>query len=646
MFQIMKTPKYIIAAISLSMLTLTGCTDWLDQEPISNVTTSSYFKNASDFESAADNLAANNYGWASVFTSNEMLDLNFDSGSDLGISQKEWVSGTNGVGTSDTYYTKAYQRLRHVNNLLEQAQKYKDNGGTEDINNSVGTAYFYRAWWHFFLLKRFGGITLMLSVPNTTSDIVWGPRNSRYEVVSSILSDLDQAIQLLTATKANTSNDGHLTVEAAEAFKARVCLFEGTWEKYNGRGTEDTTNGDGTTSGAGTAMPSDYPSVNELLTMAKNEAAKFVSGGQYADEYSIWMGVEDNVSDYYKYRSNYYLFCLEESGSNPAGLDKTSNDEAIFRKCYDYSQKVYTGMNLDHSAPCSGTRKLMDMYLCSDGLPINKSPLFKGYHEWDSEFANRDKRMTSLFCIPGQKYWSIENYHADYSITPYESSNISYSMPNLRTYSVVGYTGRKYCSEMNKAEYQTAPDYLHIRLPEMLVTYAEATYELNGSISDTELNNTINLIRKRNHVADLTNALVNDNGLDMLQEIRRERALELYGEGWRVSDLCRWGIAEEELDRPTCSYYVSYDGVPTKFATEEDPNSDGLMIYDADAWNGYITTEEQVQSTYTAGMPTVKPGALITETQNNRIFSKKNYLQPIPQGQIDLNNQLLQNPQW
>lgn len=642
----MKKIQYTIAAFAVLMLS--SCSDWLDQKPISNVTTGSYFQQPSDFESAANRLYDQLYGFATTFSANEMYALNFDYGSDLNSAQNEEVSGTKGVQTSDTYYTKAYQCLRHVNNLLEQATAYSGSG---DISNSTGTAYFFRAWWHFFLLKRFGGVTLMTSVPNTQSDIVWGPRNSRYEVVASILDDLTKAQQLVKATKGSTGNNGSLTIEAVCAFKARVALFEGTWEKYNGRGAEDATNGDGTSVGAGTAMPAGYPSIDELLNTAKTEAAKFVSGGQYASEYALWMGVETNAMSYYDNRSSFYLFCLEGNNSNPSGLDKSSNDEAIFRKCYDYAQTKYGSMNLTHTAPCSGTRKLMDMFLCTDGLPVNISPLFQGYHEYASEFKNRDARMTALFSVPGEQYWRSDGESgvpADYSTIPSTNSASPVSMPNLLVYSNTGYGGRKYTEEAQRAVSQESADYLHIRLPEMLLTYAEATIEQSGSISDADLNNTINVIRQRAHIANLTNALVSANGLDMKEEIRRERTIELYGEGWRVSDLCRWGIAEKELARPTCSYYVEYEGVPTELATGNNPNNPSQKIYDAAVWagKGYVTTADADQSTYTAGMPKVKAGSLIIETANNRIFSKKNYLQPIPTGEISLNPQLTQNPQW
>ena len=644
----MKTSRYIaVAASAILSLAASSCSDWLDQEPMSNVTTGSYYKTADDFEASANYLYGQLYGFGTTFSSNEMYAFNFDYGTDLSIAQSSVMSGTDGAPNSDVYYTKPYQCLRKCNDLLAQCEAYS---GSANISNSWGTAYFFRAWWHFFLLKRYGGIALATESPNTTSDVVWGPRNSRYEVVASILSDLDNAQRLVSATKSSTGNNGSLTIEAVCAFKARVCLFEGTWEKYNGRGSEDPTNGDGVSSGAGTTMPSGYPSVTDLLTMARTESAKFVEGGTYGNEYSIWMGCEDNSEPYYAKRSYFYLFCLEESDSNPNGMDKSSNDEAIFRKCYDYANSAYGGMNLTHSFPSGYNRKMADMFLCTDGLPIHKSPLFKGYANMEDEFQNRDNRMR-CFGQPKESYWRSDEdgaRSADYSEVPTLENNANgYSYTSLLTYGTQGYGGRKFVQERYRNTNQESADYLHIRLPEMLLTYAEATIELDGNISDSDLAKTVNVIRKRAYIADLTNALVNNNGLDMKEEIRRERAIELFAEGFRFNDLCRWGIAEQELARPTCTFYVYENGNPTEYRTGVSPVN-GKNVYDPAVWEdrGYITTTEMAQSTYTAGMPTVKPGALITETVNNRIFSRKNYLQAIPLNEIALNDQLKQNPQW
>ena len=101
-------------------------------------------------------------------------------------------------------------------------------------------------------------------------------------------------------------------------------------------------------------------------------------------------------------------------------------------------------------------------------------------------------------------------------------------------------------------------------MAEVHCIYAEATCELNnGNISDEDLNFSINKNRARAGVAPLTNALIAnvwDAGywdhatgktickkMNMLDEIRRERACELFGEGFRMDDLKRWGIAHINL---------------------------------------------------------------------------------------------------
>jgi starch-binding outer membrane protein, SusD/RagB family len=639
----MKTKNILYLIFISSSLLLSSCEKWLDQEPLSSITTASYFNTKAQFQAAANQLHSDNYGFASCFSSNDAFADHFDCGTDMLASTNEMNAGTNVVSTSSVYYTNPYNNLRKVNQLIEAAAAYD---GTENINVPLGQAYFFRAWWHFYLLRKYGGVVIADHVPTSTQDpmVVSNPRSSRYKVMDQIIADIDKSIELLNSfTVSSSSNDGHVTIEAAEAFKGRICLFEGTWEKY----VEKTTDGDGVTSGAGSDGYS-ATKYTEYLTMAKNQAAKFITGGIYANSFSIWMPNENRAG--YENSGYYYFFNLEGTGSNPFSVNKSSNHEAIFRSIYDWDSQLRRGnMNLSHSMVVSATRKLMDMYLCTDGLPVNKSPLFQGYSGLNSEFANRDARATSTMKQIGVKYWgysTVDGGYANYSTTAAAGAlKAGTYIPGLSSYSAVGYSGRKFCFEQNRADYYESADYNHIRLPEVYLIYAEATLELSGSITDDELNNTINKIRLRAHIANLTNALVTNNGLDMLQEIRRERAIELIGEGFRTEDLCRWGIAEAELSRPICSYYVSYNGSATELATAISPLT-SAAIYNASVWSSHIITSDQDQSTYLAGVPKVKAGSLVIQEKANRNFTKKNYLQYIPTAQLDLNPNLLQNPSW
>ena len=651
----MKTNKFIYALLLGSMVTTTGCIDdFLNLKPLDQETEAIYFQTLEQFQAAADNLHANIYAWQSndgKGSANNTYPIRFDYGTDLIAKSHDAVNGTNAPGTSDVYYEQEYSWLRGCNQLIEKGQSYPR---PDEIASPVGQAHFFRAWHHFFLLQRFGGIPLMLSTPDVDSDIVWGPRASRYEVIKSILDDLDTAIaKLANTTVASTNNNGRVTIEAAKAFKARVCLYEGTWEKYNGVGTADVTNGDGTKSGAGTVIPDGYPSVTDFLTMAKNLSDEIISSGTF----ELFKGVENVPAsanpDLYAHKSYFYLFNLEGSDSNPAGVSKADNKEAIFRSVYDHTNRKGS-MNLTHTEPAIMTRKLIDMYLCTDGLPVHVSPLFKGYSDVNAEFENRDYRLLACHPKVGEYVWGWGKYGtgADYTtdITSLSANQYQY-WPSLLTTSSAGTRGRKFCSELATvtAEGQEAPDCMHIRLAEMYLVYAEATCELgNGAISDADLDKSLNLVRERGGVAPLNAALIaraKSLGCDMsyLGEIRRERALELYGEGQRIADVCRWGIAEQVFGTEKCGVYVHNEGKDTYLVGMKNPitNAD---IFNASAWENNIETET-ITYEDPAYSPT-KPGCLIVEKKVNRKFAKKNYLQPIPTDQIKLNPQLLQNPQW
>ena len=110
----------------------------------------------------------------------------------------------------------------------------------------------------------------------------------------------------------------------------------------------------------------------------------------------------------------------------------------------------------------------------------------------------------------------------------------------------------------------------------------------------------------------LTNKFVADNGLDMREEIRRERTVELFLEGFRIDDLKRWATAEAEM--PGDLLGIQWKG--TQFET----------IWSNDA------------------QPRNAEGCRIMQT--GRVFEKKHYLYPLPSDQRQLNPNLGQNPGW
>jgi hypothetical protein len=627
--------------VAAASLLFASCSKVLDQYPQDALSEAVYFKTVAQIKAGADNLHTNVYAWGA----NTTYPINFDWGSDIVVTTGNEGSGINTPGNDDTYWNQAYTWLRTANVFLSKTEEYP--GNKAEIAGYRGQGFYFRAWHHFFLLKRFGGVPIANEITLPTSEIVNGPRASRYQVMDQIIKDLDSSIANLSAanvTKTSTNNDGHVTLEAAKALKARVCLFEGTWEKY----VKTSTDGDGKSSGAGSAGY-DANKYTQYLTMAKNLSKEIIDGGKF----SLWKGVETAPSvarpEMYKNTSYYYLFNIEGNGSNPNNLTKASNNEAVYRSVYEFGIRN-GGTNLTHTKPSGPTRKYMDMALCTDGLPVHLSPLFKGYATMTSEFENRDYRLTSTVFKPMEWYWGFGKYNtgANYGTNITTLPSVTYqNIPNLTGGGAYG--SRKFGTERNdRTDNQESADYLQIRLAEIYLIYAEATCELGGGdISDADLDYSINVVRNRAGIAPLTHALIAPySQLTLLGEIRRERAIELQGEGHRISDLCRWGVAEQEIaGKPTCSAYLSYEGQATEYRTAVNPNTQKPIVT-ASAYSATNTLQNDIAPSAYAGIPTTKAGAIITEQASNRKFALKNYLQPIGVSQLQLNKNLIQNPGW
>ena len=168
---------------------------------------------------------------------------------------------------------------------------------------------------------------------------------------------------------------------------------------------------------------------------------------------------------------------------------------------------------------------------------IEQSPLFQGYNILSSQFENRDPRMSMTFVVPGSEIF-FEGGLWQPTYPGFTGNNAT------RT----GYMLRKFLDEtLDAAHFQGEYDFKEFRYAEVLLILAEALHEKNGSISDADLDRTINLLRSRANMPRLRNAHVTLNGLNMLNEIRRERTVELAFEGFLRDDLRRWKTAETVL---------------------------------------------------------------------------------------------------
>lgn len=659
---------FIASALTFS---LSACSDFLNKEPLSQGTEAIAFKTPEHFEQAAYYLY-DLYGW-----DYNAMDRNLD------ISGL----GSNGGGTapeSSGSWGGPYGQIRDCNILLEKAEEYA--GDKNAISHAVGTAHFFRAWQYFKLLKTYGGVPIADHSLDLTDPTLQAPRNSRYEVANFIINDLKEAVKLLTKEKDIPDADkGKISKEAAQSFLARVALYEGTWEKYVPSIGYDL-DGDGTNSGAGTAKPEGYPSVTELLTLAKTMSKDVITEAE-TGTFKLW-----NECDSLSY---YYLFNIDDAEGNIPnfkGKGKATNKEFIIYRKYDFNI-AKPNKNISHTVivglATSISQQFGESFLCRNGLPIRicytgnmanaqNNPQFEGYKTFVGEYRNRDYRFISCTYIPDRTFWSSrvedgrqltatgkpypdpvfpQNDEVYNPGDPAYSSSCGVFKPTLRNNSTAsGYGSRKYLIEgANRPSNTESADYPNLRLAEVHCIYAEATCELNGgNISDEDLDFSINKNRARARVAPLTNALIAnvwDAGywdyeqnktvckkMNMLDEIRRERACELFGEGHRMDDLKRWGIAHINLVGQKLGHYV----LGTAYETEKANSAQyfGEPCYYPEKYPLRYGIYEGT------GKNDPDYGRSIANDPTTLNFIQRDYLTPLPLDQMRLNTNLKQNPGW
>ncbi len=482
-----------------------------------------------------------------------------------------------------------YYSIFQANKLIENAPLVLEKGATEkEVNWYVGEAHFFRAMYYYQMFIRFGGVPMITKTLKVDDPEVFAPRASRAEILDLILKDLDIAAQYLKGHDEliAAKEYGRISKTAALSFKARVALFEGTREKFH-----------------------KYGDAKKHLTIARDAAKEVMDSKQYALFSQAKTGANGQRTD----EAYYNLFQMAGEGS--------ANKENVIVRQYGVNrensvtstpvQRYYEGSN---AVP---TQNFVDNYLMADGLPISKSKLYvepTKDMKYNAYFDKKDPRMSFTLFKTGDEFIASSDY----------------TIPNPRMHRS-GYGVRKYANKEYWALQASYIDKPVLRYAEVLLIYAEASYELNESISDADLDQSINLLRARlpqvnigtaeapNFVdmPKLSNDFVNINGLNMREEIRRERSVELAFEGLAYWDMIRWKTAEVEMKKPLIGSYLF-----TEFLT---------------------TTGEK----WASDTPVDSKGHIILQEANLRKFDpEKDYLWPIPTNEIAINNKIEQNPKW
>ena len=550
----MKT-RYIIYTIFLALTVFASCKkdSFLNRYPLSDVSPQKFFKDETDLQ-----LYCNQYYSQLPLQSFVNMDDNADDKANSSINT--FLAGTYTVPTTGGGWDFSF--IRTCNYFL--ANYAKANASADTKNIYVGETLFFRANDFWGKVKTFGDVPYINRyITDTSKSVLYGTRMPHKQVMDSVLKDINFAVDHLPVSAA----DGRLNKYMALALKARICLWEGTYRKYFGAGDE-----------------------TSYLQAASDAAEQIINSGQY----SIYTTGHPQT-DYYN------LFIQDELQGNP---------EAIMPMRYLTTVLMN---NFDRQLGEAGdgySKDFVRSYLCTDGLPTSLSPLYKGDDTPDDEATNRDPRYKQEIATRG-----FDFLNGDLITLPRIGTSVTstgYQPIKGRSSSIAAWNAA-----------QSTYDVFIFRYAETLLIEAEAQAEL-GTCTQATLDATINKLRDRAGMPHMIIAsLVRDPKSNfpavpvLIDEIRRERRIELASEGFRFDDLHRWH-AGTLINNPETAL-----GMKLTPALKAQYPSDQVSSIVTDA-NNYIE---------------VYPG--FTRTWNDKL-----YLYPLPTQELTLNPNLKQNPGW
>lgn len=554
----MKTLKGIL--IMGLIVLFGGCKrdSYLDRLPLSAIAEPTFFKNETDLK-----LYANQF-YTSLPSQNFIQDNQSDD--KVPSSMNAFLAGQYVVPSTDGNYS--WTNIRNVNYFL---QRYRNADAPQEIKDQyAGEVRFFRALFYWGLSKRYGDVAWYSKDLTAESEELFAPRTDRNIVMDSVLADLNFAVEHIPSKNLAA---GRLHKYAAAALKARVCLWEGTRRKYF-----------------------DVEGSERYLREALSAAELIMNSG----EYGIYT-TGNSETDYYN------LFIQQELNGNP---------ESILARRYLQSI-LMNGISRTLGESGTGYSKdFVQNYLSVDGLPTALSPLYQGDDTPEDEFANRDPRSYQTIATKG--FVLLQNS---------DGSRDVIDLPRVGTNTAnTGYQlikGRSSDPAMWQAN-QSTLDFFIFRYAETLLIYAEAKAEL-GEATQADIDKSINMLRSRAGMPALEIASLRRDPNSafpdvpvLIDEIRRERRVELADEGFRFDDLLRWK-AGKRIERPE-----------TILGMKLTPELKAK--YPASQVNGLVVNGDSYLRIYT--------------NVERRTWDDKMYLFPIPLEEISLNPSLGQNPGW
>lgn len=600
--------KYILCASVSLCLSMSSCLndEFLEVYPKGQQTEGSVFTTNDNFKTYAWGLYNVFFGYTyNTGQTDEIFRGDFESDNMIkGLAGYEGQWAYRKAKATDESKDWDYDYIRRVNLMLDNIDKSQMNETEKEHWRSVGL--FFRSYKYFQMLSKFGGIPWVEHALTEESPELYGKRDTRDLVASNILSNLKYAEEHIGS---NILVDGKNTINVyvVKALISRFALFEGTWRKYHG-------------------MPDAETYLKECARASR-----------------------DVIEEYPDVHPRYDELFNSETLEGMTGV--------LLYKAYETGQLMHglTRMVRTGESSIEATKDAVDSYLCKDGRPISTTTSnYGGDKNIYGQFRDRDYRLYLTICPPymvkkdkgpSTPEWQYTDKAEDREFIDLMAMISGETYHRLPSSNFKGFTvqGQPHFKNMNWGQgwnasqmgfwvwkyYNThtvatnangvnTTDAPLFRVGEVMVNYAEAMCEL-GNLDQSAADRSINKLRSRAGIAKMIVDDIDDN-FDavrdpsvpaLLWEVRRERRVELMGEGFRLDDLRRWKKGEY-VNKQALGVYVT-EASAKKLKVTGGIGADDGYVYFYDAPLGW-------QEHY--------------------------YLYPLPLKQLALNANLEQNPVW
>lgn len=645
----------LTGCVSLALGTsLSSCQDYLDKEPDSTVSADDAFANFRNFQGFVEEIYncipdkekcnyCPSWNWGDDEIFNPEADNRMTHQVDLG-NFRAWESTGNwlkrdGSSTSTNKFdhgiwNHAWYCIRKCNLGLQNIDKFV-TGSAEEKKLIEGQLYFFRAWWHEEMMQYFGGMPYVDTFLGDNAEQRL-PRLSYQECADRAAADFRKAADLLPINWDKTSaglatqgkNDLRINKIMALGYLGKTYLWAASPLMKNGAQTGASKNG----------KTYDYDqeyakkaaeAFGELLSLVEAGQTQYaLAEFKYSDIYNHEKSADANscFSDiFYTKKQNWKMPGTVEAIFRGPSADFNGSNWNTSKVFGPKVQKVVAHDNVIHQP----TANLVEAYGMANGEPIylveNGQYVLNPKSGFDPEhpFKNRDPRFYHDIVFDGFKY--LNGTPGQYADLQYCQLYTGGNMRPIANASRTGYFIQKLvphtCNEVDK-DYDWGSAlhcYLpYMRLADIYLMYAEACAAFGGASGKSSnfgktAEDAINTLRDRCGAGHVAPEFVADNH-KFMDEVRREREVELSFEGFRFCDLQRWLLLTEAPYNQKFSQ--EFDRVESAdFYTKNDPKDAQVANY--------------------------RRKLILT-----RNFDAKHYWFPLPIKETQISSEFRQNPGW